>query len=389
VDKLMKKWTSLFVAIGMAMFLHPLRAQKWENTTRLTWTARNSAVPVIALDSNQHIHLVWSDNTHDDNFELYYKKSTDGGTTWGAGKRLTWTPGYSIYPSIAIDSSNHIHVVWNCDSAAVNDDLYYKKSTDGGATWSPTKRLTMSSGFSLHPIIAIDSNDVIYVVFYDDSEGNDEIYCLRSKDGGQKWLKNKRITWNAGNSRDPAIIIDSTDRIHLAWGDETPGNYEVFYKMSTDYGATWVNNKRLTWNLAYSGEPDIALDSGNGIHIVFSDSTFGNAEIFYKKSLDGGISWSGKRLTWNAGTSSNQVIAVDSNAYIHVVWEDSSPGNREIYYARSQDGGMSWSKTRLTWNIGASGHPCITVQNLSNFIHVFWDNAITLQYEIYYRRGNQ
>ena len=384
----MKKWMCLFVAVGMAMLIHPLHAQKWENTKRLTWTAGNSAVPVIALDSNQHIHLVWSDNTHDDNFELYYKKSTDGGTTWGGGKRLTWNPGWTVYPSIAIDSSNTIHIVWDCDSAG-NLEIFYKKSTDSGTTWSYTKKLTENSGFSEHANIAIDSNDVIYVVYYDDTPGNDEIFCLRSKDAGNTWLKSKRITWNAGASRDPVIAIDSTDNIHLAWGDESPGNYEVFYRMSTDYGATWVNNKRLTWNSDYSGKPGIALDSGGGIHIVYGDNTFGSTEILYKKSTDGGVSWSGKRLTWNAGSSTNQVIAVDSNAYIHVVWEDSSPGNWEIYHARSQDGGMSWSKTRLTWNIGDSSNPCIAVQDLNQFIHVLWNNSIPLQVEIYYRRGNQ
>jgi hypothetical protein len=385
----MKKWIWLFIIVGISVSLQPLHAQKWEKTKRLTWTDRNSGGAAITQDINQNLHLVWSDNTLDDNFELYYKKSTDGGTTWGAGKRLTWSPGYSLYSSIGTDSSNNIHLVWNCDSAGINDDIYYKRSTDGGTTWSSTKRLTWSSGISLRPKIAIDSSDVIYVVFYDDTPGNDEIFCLRSKDGGDTWLKNKRITWNAGASLDPAIAIDSSDCIHLVWSDKTPGNHEIYYMMSSDDGGSWINNRRVTWSSDYSGNPGIALDSGGAIHVVFNDITLGPAEIYHKKSTDGGVSWSGKRLTWNSGASSRPEISVDQKKNIHIVWIDSTPGNWEIYYARSQDGGQTWPKRRITWNAGHSDNPCIIVQDLSYDIHVFWSNSIAIQYEIYYKKGIQ
>ena len=39
-----------------------------------------------------------------------------------------------------------------------------------------------------------------------------------------------------------------------------------------------------------------------------------------------------KRLTTNAGYSMSPAMAIDSANTIHVVWEDSTPGNYEIYY---------------------------------------------------------
>ena len=45
--------------------------------------------------------------------------------------------------------------------------------------------------------------------------------------------------------------------------------------------------------------------------------------------------WNGaKRLTWTSGSSRSPATAVDSNNHIHVVWEDLTPGNYEIYYKR-------------------------------------------------------
>ncbi|MFN2127597.1 MAG: hypothetical protein ACK2TU_07025, partial [Anaerolineales bacterium] len=42
--------------------------------------------------------------------DIFVKKSTDGGATWMALKRLTWSSGDSVFPQIATNSSNHILV---------------------------------------------------------------------------------------------------------------------------------------------------------------------------------------------------------------------------------------------------------------------------------------
>src|SRR4030042_6606737 len=93
---------------------------------------------------------------------------------WAPAKRLTWTSGWSYFPVVAIDSKNHIHIVWNDDTLG-NNDLYYRRSADGGATWRAVKRLTWNSGSSYNSAIAIDSNDTIHVVWSDDTPGNDDI----------------------------------------------------------------------------------------------------------------------------------------------------------------------------------------------------------------------
>lgn len=40
----------------------------------------------------------------------------------------------------------------------------------------------------------------------------------------------KRLTWNSGSSRYPAIELDSSSHVHLVWQDETPSNAEIYYK---------------------------------------------------------------------------------------------------------------------------------------------------------------
>jgi len=40
------------------------------------------------------------------------------------------------------------------------------------------------------------------------------------------------------------------------------------------------------------------------------------------------------RITWNSGGSYRPAIAIDSSSNIHVVWDDDTPGNDEIYYKK-------------------------------------------------------
>ena len=195
-------------------------------TKRLTYTSGWSGFSFVAIDSNNHLYVVWTDSTHG-NYEVYYKRSTNGGTTWTT-KRLTWNAGSSYVKDLAVDSNDYIHVVWEDDTPG-DSEIYFKKSTDGGASWM-TKRLTYNAGYSYDPAVAIDTNDHIHIVWSDGSlGGNYEILYKRSTDGGTTWTT-KRLTFNSGPSYLPSIVADSKNHLHVLWGDETPGNWEIYYK---------------------------------------------------------------------------------------------------------------------------------------------------------------
>jgi len=97
------------------------------------------------------------------------------------------------------------------------------------------------------------------------------------------WTTIKRLSFTSAHSYYPAIAVDSLGNPHIVWKESTPGNTEIYYRKSTDQGSTWAALERLTWTSGNSGEPAIAVDSVGNIHIVWSDNTPGNLEIYYKK----------------------------------------------------------------------------------------------------------
>jgi len=317
--------------------------ESWEPTKRLTWNAGGSYTPAITVDPSGSIYVVWCDDTPG-NYEIYCRKSSDEGATWGPTSRLTWNLGHSLYPAIAADLTNNIHVVWQDDTMG-NYEVNYRKSTDGGATWGATKRLASTPGNSQNVAIAtaaMDSGVGLHVVWQDETPGLAEIYYTGSSDGGETWSAAKRLSWNSAESYDPAIAVDSKKQVHVFWSDAMPGNYEILYGKSKDGGATWTPTRRLTFNADGSYEPAAALDGAGNPYIVWNQGTLSNTEIYFKESTDKGATWgAAQRLTWTPLRSYSPALAIVSSVYetyFHVVWYEDTPGSFEIYYKMQMKG---------------------------------------------------
>jgi BNR repeat-like domain len=115
-------------------------------------------------------------------WEIYYKRSTDGGVTFGADTRMTTAPFLSQRPSV-VAVGDRVDVVWfdgrdGSGTSETDTEIYYRGSTDGGLTWSPDLRLTTAPGVSKHASIAATA-DRVHVLWYDGRDGNDEIYYKR------------------------------------------------------------------------------------------------------------------------------------------------------------------------------------------------------------------
>ena len=172
----------LFLLFMLLLFT-PISQAQWQSDVRLTndpaesHTSWSNAWCIAA--SGNDVHVVWWD-VRDGNFEIYYKRSTDVGSTWGADTRLTNNSAISGVPSISL-SGQVVHVVW-WDNRDENQEIYYKRSTDGGVSWGADTRLTNNSASSGEPSVSV-SGSVVHVVWYDFRDDNDEIYYKRSTDG--------------------------------------------------------------------------------------------------------------------------------------------------------------------------------------------------------------
>ena len=305
--------------------------------TNATGTSNYAAVAAMG----DKVHVVWEDY-RDGNSEIYYTRSTDGGVTWPispAGDiRLTTATLASEYPSIAV-SSDTVHVVWEDQRDNANCEIYYKRSVDGGTTWGSDTRLTINDSISWWPSIAVLGNNV-HVVWREKRDGNHEIYYKRSTDGGTTWPASPagdiRLTTNTAESWNPSVAV-SGETVHVVWSDNriSSANYEIYYKRSIDNGTSWGADTRLTNATGASHFPTVAVE-GSNVHVVWQDPGSGsNNDIHYMKSSDNGTTWSIDTNLTNVSTTTKYLPGVAAKGgKVHVVWRDLRDGNSEMYYKR-------------------------------------------------------
>lgn len=371
----------------LCLYASLLLAQ-WEPDMRLTNASGhsrmgdNNARTIVA--EGDTIHVVWMDQ-RDGNSEIYYKRSLDGGDSWDMDTRLTDNQYVSALPALAVNGLM-LHVAWYDTRDSGNFEIYYKRSQDGGITWEPDVRLTFDYEYSWYPSLVL-TNTNVHVVWRESRAGNYEIFYKRSTDEGSTWGADTNLSNAAGSSETPSIA-QAGSTLHVLWFDNRDGGaYEIYYKRSLDEGVTWEPDVRLTDDPGVSFGPSVAV-RGVNVHVAWQDSRDGNWEIYYNKSTDNGTTWgSDIRLTSAAETSESPSI-VASGSNVHVVWWDNRDGNYEIYYKRSTDEGLTWEPdTRLTTDSSWSQFPQIALQD--SILHVIWeDGRIAFDNnELFYKRN--
>jgi len=141
---------------------------------------------------------------------LYLSHSTDRGKTFAVseiqpgdvnqlgptGTQLRWTPQGG--------PTGSLHAVWEGKPVAAQGDrdVIYRRSTDEGRTWSPVKALNDDDPNQLwgqfQPNLSVAPNGRLTVAWWDmrDSAGRfvNDVYTTHSTDSGATWSRNVRVT---------------------------------------------------------------------------------------------------------------------------------------------------------------------------------------------------
>jgi hypothetical protein len=353
---------------------------QWQPDYRLTNAAGFSLNSSIASNGSI-IHVVWQD-TRDTNSEIYYKRSTDEGVTWNNDVRLTINSSPSEIPSITL-SGSIIHVVWR-DMRDGNMEIYYKRSNDNGTTWGADMRITNTPSVSSYPKVS-SSGSTLHLVWQDISGSFFELFYKRSSDGGITWSSETQLTTHTSGVPGNPNLSCNESTVHLVWSDSKDGDDEIYYKRSTDNGINWGSDVRLTNRIGSSGPPTISV-LANDIHIAWVDS----AKVYYKRSSNNGITWSVDTIltpgTFGGQSSANPSIFL-SGSMVHLAYSYGS-SNSEIYYNRSTDGGISWGiNTQISNSVSVARDTRITASGTS--AHVIWTDTRhgSTNHEIYYKRN--
>jgi hypothetical protein len=315
--------------------------------------AASSNMGDMAVDSNDNVHIVWSDVRDTGpipNLELYYEKLDSSGNTLVDETRITTAAYYSHYPSLAIDSFDNLHIAYceEIDVGTLQEEIHYiKLDNNGNILVDDTAVTAADSEESLFPDIAVDSLDNIHIVWLDDRNETGTTQCqdyyYSKLDGTGNTLVDDTMIFKNGDHFQPSIAVDSDDMIQMVisnrWFLATNEKKHMYYMKLDGNGDPVVSEKRLSISDENASHAVLFLDSEDNLNMVWEDERDGYPEIYYMK-LDemGNILHDELRLTQNQYNSTFPAIALNGTDGKHVVWSDDRDFTywySELYYKRA------------------------------------------------------
>ncbi|MBU4274110.1 MAG: glycoside hydrolase, partial [Planctomycetes bacterium] len=255
-------------------------------------------------------------------------------------------------PAIVRASDGKLWVVWDSDRSG-NRDLWYKTSLNSGASWSAATRLTDHQESDLCPSIMETSDGDIWVTWYSNRTGNWDIFYRHTSDSGSNWSSDEQLTTDALWDMEPSITEAADNSIWITWCSYRAGNWEVWARSTSNGGTSWSDPIRITTNNAWDYDPTIMVANDGTFWIVWYSERSGNRDLWYKTSANG-VTWSAAtRLTTDAGADQNPSVTQTGDSTIWVAWHSNRDGHTDIWYKSTSNGGTTWSgETRYTMFTG-------------------------------------
>ena len=268
--------------------------------------------------------------------------ATGNYTLWVMGKSSSQSHLVEIrleivdsYSSSSSSSSSFVSLAEAASSAVNLYKIYYKTSPDYGATWSKDIQLEPTSASEdTRPSILQAMNGTLWIVWQSYRTGNHELFFKTSSDGGASWSEGEQLTDNPHIDRAPSITQTMDGRIWVTWTSYRTGQSEIYYK--TYDGTLWSSDTRLTYSTNIDSAPSI-LQSYEGTIWIFwasaEDSDTATADIYYKYSLDDGTSWSDRiQFTSHAEEDMWPSITQTDDLKIWVGWSSNRTSNLDLFY---------------------------------------------------------
>ena len=426
---------------GAAMNHHESYAQgagqklDFTKPVNLSNNTRDSVYAQIA-SHGKNVYVVWEEDDPDSqakqslsqydnrrNYDILIKKSTDRGLTFGKEINLSNNRGISEHPQIAI-SGNTVHVAWIDNSLTTNKEILYRKSTDGGNTFSNVINLSNSSTSASDNLEIAAAGNNVYAVWQDTiaqimdyqefrkagpannskvvsmPHGNGSILLRTSNDGGNTFkdsitLSNNTfksypkisafeysayVAWNVG------IITDDDKNVNEGKNNIHEG---IFFAKSRDAGNTFSEPIRLNEEMNSIGESQIT-SNGKNVYVVWGgnpdDKVVG--DLIFTKSIDNGNNFSNPS-TLEKGNTLNVEVTTDGDSTVYVAWQSQiSNNNEDILIMKSSDAGASFEDAyqNISNNVGISECTSISVSD-DNTLYLAWEDDTYSNHEILFAKS--
>lgn len=312
---------------GGADFLQPVRVAEY--------TSSINKNPGVAISRDGEIYVVWNILSEDEaNGAIFFSKSSDLGASWSAPEQITFGMQMEILPVFAFDEKGNLHlfysaykdrifnlfhsvrhegkfkkpeavarfkgnikgaffpavkfyknnavVLWQTKEESYIDHLYFVKSEDYGESWDDVKKITDGKNNNQAPAIEIH-DDIIYLVYMNNSEKNWAINMLRGYRLGDRWDEAPlKVSTTNANCFSPDITLGPDNELFVTWYDLREKGSRIFYRKYSTRTRELLEENKLSVKQAPGRNP-VALGSGKRLLVFWDEGgsiTMNQSDIF-------------------------------------------------------------------------------------------------------------
>ena len=382
---------------GQSTFPQPdtqIAGVRFDKATNLTNNTQDSVYgQVVAADNS--VHVIWQDSVPSTgpgdgrylgrNYDIFMITSTNGGDSFGAPINLSTNPGFSEHPQAAVQGES-VYVVW-ADNTSGNREVMFAVGKNNGTNFGSTLNLSNTDSDSFNQEIAIFEEN-IYVVWLEEGEPNNKVIVRASHDEGKTFDYPQVVSEKANAGTLPKIFADGQG-IHVAWSlleDERENG--LYYSASLDSGETFGEPKKLSDQNDF-GEPQIVARNDTVYVVSGGLDTVEVNGLLVAKSSDGGDTFSSEMIDVNGSFVNplNVEAAVDGST-LYVAGQVYSGDNEEILLLPLD---FQSGQAKPLGLVNLSDNPkiseCPSISIAGNRIFVVWEDLSPGNHEILYARG--
>jgi len=297
--------------------------------------------PMIDMDANGVVHIVWVKQISPLVSDIFYTNSTNWNIQVNVSRQEKGT--HNWLPTLVVEKNTGVpHIAWVAAVLDLAENIWYRKGPNG-----PIQPVVQTNGFSIEPSITIDAQKNVHVVWAENGLTTSGTYQIRytnstiwpATDVGDYVNVSKVILTAQINFRRPDIALDKFNRAHVTFYSNISGA-QVYYTLSPFWNNTWFLTPILASLHTDKNEyPSIKVSSTvNPIIIHQANSQYGK-EIY---AIDYNGTWAPIDISNNAYADSlewSSIGALDMDAsdslyatyYTYVVPAVGGPGNWEVF----------------------------------------------------------
>ena len=292
---------------------------------------------------------------------------------WNPLTSITSVPAQLLDPAIISETNDQLHVFWSqtdsLEAGSLGTSIYYARQ-EAGQWLQPSEILTSPLGKAEQPSAVVDSSGKLNLVWSGGLSG--EIYFSQANAGqaiaATSWSEPFLLPSPRQAGSSPRVYVDPDNNLYVVYAIPLNENRGIYLTRSVDGGSIWSEPIRVFDGVAAGWEmvdqPRMTMTENGNLHLLWTQYTLpsgpGPLSLVYARSFDGGFTWTSPETVVEGPIMWSNIAGVGEQT-VERVWQERSSGGTTLWHEESLDNGNTWSRTAAASIFGeAVGTPSLT-----------------------------